>query len=424
MRRMTGDGAFAAGFSLLFFAFLFGPLIIMVITAFNSSAFPRVTPWECFTTDWFGVLIDNQRLMTGLVTSIGIGIGVVALAVPVGLAGALALSEIGPRLRSALYAVLITPILIPGVVLGISTIVFWGGVARGLGVGYGSGFYNGVFLTLLGQATFISAYAMLIFMARLQRFDPTLTEAALDLGATPGQAFRRIMLPFLKPAIASAAFLTLLASFENYNTTVFTILSDNTFTTALASKVRHGTDPSLSALAVIIIGLTLIGAMVHEAHVRRQELLRTGRPRMSRLYANPVARVLTHPAGVGAVLVLLAAGLVWQGSRHDSTACIAQIEADKRALQEQLRQEQRRATPPALPAPAGGGAAPGAASGNPSPFGGAFGGALRPGDSPAPTPAPAPAPAPKENGGGAAPGNPSPFGGAFGGDALRPGARP
>lgn len=417
MRRLTGDGAFAAGFSLLFFAFLFGPLIIMVITAFNSSAFPRITPWECFTTDWFGVLIDNQRLMAGLVISIGIGIGVVALSVPIGLAGALALSEIGPRLRSALYAVLITPILIPGVVLGISTLVFWGGLARMLGVGYGSGFYNGIFLTLLGQATFISAYAMLIFMARLQRFDATLTEAALDLGATPGQAFRRIMLPFLKPAIGSAAFLTLLASFENYNTTVFTILSDNTFTTALASKVRHGTDPSLSALAVIIIGLTLIGAMVHEAYIRRQELLRTGRPRISRLYGNPVTRALTHPAGVAAVLVLLAAGLVWQGSRHDSAACIADIAAEKRALQEKLLEQQRQSAPPPAPAASGG-----AASGNPSPFGGAFGGGLRPGDTPAPTPTPAPDS--KEDSGGSAPGNPSPFGGAFGGDALRPGANP
>lgn len=422
MRRFSGDGAFAAGFSLLFFAFLFGPLIIMVITAFNSSAFPRVTPWECFTTDWFGVLVNNQRLMAGLVTSIGIGIGVVALSVPVGLAGALALSEISPRLRSALYAVLITPILIPGVVLGISTLVFWGGVARGLGVGYGTGFYNGVFLTLLGQATFISAYAMLIFMARLQRFDATLTEAALDLGATPGQAFRRIMLPFLKPAIGSAAFLTLLASFENYNTTVFTILSDNTFTTALASKVRHGTDPSLSALAVIIIGLTLIGAMVHEAHIRRQELLRTGRPRISRLYANPVTRALTHPAGVGAVLVLLAAGLIWQGSRHDSSACIAEIAAQKRALQEQLLEQQRRATPPAPPTPAG--AAPSTSSGNPSPFGGAFGGGLRPGGTAAPQ---GEAPATGSEGGSAPStpsGNPSPFGGAFGGDALRPGGTP
>ncbi|WNJ93730.1 ABC transporter permease [Bosea sp. 685] len=245
--RGMGGGLFAFSYALLFFLFLFGPLIIMVITAFNSSAFPRVVPWECFTTDWFGVLVRNERLMSGLWTSLAIGIAVVAIAVPFGLAGALALADIGPRLRAGLYAVLITPILIPGVVLGISTIVFWSFVGRGVGASYDTVFYNGFFLTLLGQVAFIASYAMLVLNARLQRFDPTLTEAALDLGATPGQAFRKILLPFMKPALGSAAFITFLASFENYNTTVFTILSGNTFTTALASKVRLGTDPSLGA---------------------------------------------------------------------------------------------------------------------------------------------------------------------------------
>lgn len=368
----SGGGLFALGYAVLFFLFLFGPLIIMVITAFNSSAFPRVVPWECFTTDWFGVLVRNERLMTGLVTSLVIGVAVVLFSVPIGLAGALALADISPRMRAGLYAALITPILIPGVVLGISTIVFWGGVARQFGAGYDSFFYNGFFLTLLGQISFIASYAMLIFSARLQRFDPLLTEAALDLGATPGQAFRKILLPFLKPAIASAAFITFLASFENYNTTVFTILSGNTFTTALASKVRLGTDPSLSALAVIIIAVTLIGAMVQEAHRRRQDLLRRGRTGLSRLYANPLTRLLAHPGAILVILVSAASLITWQASRHDADACRAGILAEKQQLQERLLQEQRdrlqqrsSTTPPSqstMPP----------AAGNPSPFGGAF----------------------------------------------------
>lgn len=338
----TGGGFFATLYSLAFFTFLFGPLIIMVITAFNSSSFPRVVPWECFTTEWFGALLRDQRLMSGLGSSVIIGIGVVAISVPLGLAGALALAEIGQRLRSTLYSVLIIPILVPGVVLGISTIVFWGGVGRVFGMGYGSLFYNGMFLTLAGQVTFISAYAMLVFVARLQRFDPTLTEAALDLGATPGQAFRKILLPFLSPAIASAAFMALLASFENYNTTVFTILSGSTFTTALASKVRLGTDPSLSALAVIIIAVTLVGAMINEAHSRRQELLRTGKPGKSRLYTNPVTRWLTHPAGVAVLLFAVVAILIQMGSNHDARACKADLLEQKRQLQERLLEEQRQ----------------------------------------------------------------------------------
>lgn len=403
-RSGAGGGLFAFGYALLFFAFLFGPLFIMVVTAFNSSAFPRVVPWECFTTDWFGLLVRNERLMSGLWTSLGIGIAVVLLAVPVGLAGALALSDVSPRLRAGLYAALITPILIPGVVLGISTIVFWGAIARFFGAGYGSIFYNGLFLTLLGQVTFIASYAMLIFSARLQRFDPLLTEAALDLGATPGQAFRKILLPFMKPAIGSAAFLTFLASFENYNTTVFTILSGNTFTTALASKVRLGTDPTLSALAVIIIAVTLIGAMVNEAHTRRQELLRSGRAEQSRLYANAATRLLTHPGAVLVLLLCLAGLVAWLASRNDADACRADILREKQQLQERLMQEQRSRIQQQAPVQP---ATPAAPSNNPSPFGGAFNpNTLAP---PAAQPPAAPTPA-----------NPSPFGGAFNPNSLAP----
>ena len=131
-------------------------------------------------------------------------------------------------------------------------------------------FYDGIFLTVIGQSTFISAYAMLIFIARLQRFDPALEEAALDLGATHVQTFRKVLLPFLKPAIGSAAVLAFLASFENYNTTIFTIVSSSTLTTVLASKVRYGIDPSISALAVSIVFLTLVGAVLYEISQRRE----------------------------------------------------------------------------------------------------------------------------------------------------------
>lgn len=388
---MTRNTLFGGAYAIAFFTFLFGPLVIMVITAFNSSRFPRVVPWECFTTGWFGELLGNARLMDGLLNSVIIGLGVVALAVPIGLAGALALSELPAKLRAMLYTVLILPILIPGVVLGISTIVLWGQISRGLGAG---ALYNGFFLTIVGQITFVSAYAMLVFIARLQRFDATQTEAALDLGATPGQAFRKILLPFMAPAIGSAAFITLLASFENYNTTVFTVLSESTFTTALASKVRHGTDPSLSALAVIIITITLVGALTNEAYQRRKAAQAGGPSARSPLYANPITRALTHPGVVFAILVAVIAGLSYAGSRHDSSVCEAAVLQDKMARQEALRAAQQekieaqQAQENTLPK-------------SNSAFGGAFGGLG--GSAPAPEPV-----APK-------PASPSAFGGAFGG---------
>lgn len=261
---------FLIAFVLLFFGYLFGPLIIMGITAFNSSAFPRVTPWECFSIEWFEVLKNDARLMEGLRNSIFIAMGVVALAVPIGLAGALILTQVSAGLRAFYYTVVISPILVPGVVLGISTLLFWDRIGYMLGFSRESVFYNGFFLTIIGQSTFISAYTMLIFISRLQRFDTVQEEAALDLGATHVQTFRKILLPFLKPAIGSACVLAFLASFENYNTTVFTIVSESTLTTVLASKVRYGINPSISALAVVIVVITLFAAALLEVQKRRE----------------------------------------------------------------------------------------------------------------------------------------------------------
>ena len=261
---------FIIGFVVLFFLYLFGPLIVMGISAFNTSTFPRMSPWDCFSVEWFDVLIQDTRLMEGLRNSVFIGFGVVLLAVPIGLAGALVLMQAKPRIRPWYYTITIAPILVPGVVLGISTLLFWDRFGLLFGASETSIFYDGIFLTVIGQSTFISAYAMLIFIARLQRFDPVLEEAALDLGATHVQTFRKVLLPFLKPAIASAAVLAFLASFENYNTTIFTIVSSSTLTTVLASKVRYGIDPSISALAVSIVFLTLVGAVLYEISQRRE----------------------------------------------------------------------------------------------------------------------------------------------------------
>ncbi|WP_445679794.1 ABC transporter permease [Radicibacter daui] len=387
MTRKTGTGLIPGLYLLLFFAYLFGPLIIMVITAFNSSQFPRIRPWECFTTGWFAKLAADDKLLAGIGSSLVIGIGVIAVAIPVGLAAAILLSQVGPRLRSALYTIFIAPILVPGVVIGLSTLIFWGRIAGFLGLSYKSFLYDGTFLTILGQVTFIAAYSMLVFLSRIQRFDPTLTEAALDMGATPTQAFCKVLLPFMAPAIGSATVLAFLASLENYNTTVFTIVSGSTFTTVLASKVRYGLDPSISAVAVIIIGATLVAAILYESWRRdkARRLLPAGRrvpAAPADLWLAPVRR-LTHPAFVGAMLAVVVGGSIWAGSRHDSSACEAQIMENKRALQQQFMQQQAPASPPpaATTAPV---QAPASSVFAPSNL---F-------SSPAPEPAPAPAQAP------------------------------
>lgn len=319
-----------------FFAYLFGPLIIMSITAFNSSAFPRVMPWECFSVEWFDVLVQDDKLMLGLRNSLIIGFGVVILAVPIGLAGALMLTQVSPRIRPWYYTIVISPILIPGVVLGISTLVFWDRLGLMFDANYDSLFYDGIFLTIIGQSTFIAAYSMLVFISRLQRFDSAQEEAALDLGATHVQTFVKVLLPFLKPAIGSAAVLAFLASFENYNTTVFTIVSDSTLTTVLASKVRYGINPSISALAVIIVTLTLIGAVFFEIFKRREiaaekEATRVARGEVQTRTSR--ANYFGDPAVIITLLVFLAGfGTVYFTGTVGIDECKAHVKAEKRRV--------------------------------------------------------------------------------------------
>ncbi|MGL6180977.1 MAG: ABC transporter permease [Aestuariivirga sp.] len=265
MKAMIGFYVF------LFFLYLFGPLLVMSITAFNTPNYPQAWPFEAFTLQWFVKLWNHRAMMEGLVNSIIIGLGVVAVSVPVGLAAAVIMSQIYHRARGLYYLVTVSPVLTPGVIIGISTVIFWKDMLSLSDVTKAT-FYNGIVLSIFGQSSFIAAYCLLIIMARLQRFDRAQEEAALDLGATNPQVFWHILLSFLKPALISAAVIAFLTSFENYNTTTFAILADKTLVTVLAGEVRQGTTPALSALAVIIIGISLAGAIIYEVMKRREEL--------------------------------------------------------------------------------------------------------------------------------------------------------
>lgn len=332
----------------IFFGYLLGPLAVMSLTAFNSSSFPSVSPWACFSYEWFDVLFEDERILNGLKNSVIIGIGTVIVSVAIGLSAALVLTQIWPKLRATFYTIIIAPILIPGVVLGISTIVFWDRVSRVFGPSSNALLHNGIFLTILGQSTFIASYAMLIFVARLQRFDPGLTEAALDLGATHTQAFRKILLPFMRPAIASAAVLAFLASFENYNTTTFTFGNYPTLTIELAQKVRYGINPSISALAFIIVMITVFGALAFEAFRRnavKKESARVAKPAAKSksilpgfLRGNPAAIILVVLSCTLIVMVGTAQSYSPQQCKLDVRAA-KQVQTDLRikAMEEQRR---------------------------------------------------------------------------------------
>jgi spermidine/putrescine transport system permease protein len=185
---------------------------------------------------------------------------VVVVALPVGTAAALVLTTLHSRARSVAYAVMVSPLLTPGVVIGISTLILW----RQVGIG------GGIALIVVAQTTFIICYVMLMVMARLQRFDRTQEEAALGLGASRVMVFRRVLLPFLRPALLASGGLAILQSVENYNTTLFVRGFETPLTVFIATKVRTGLTPAVNALALVIIAATVIGAIAWEIARRRQ----------------------------------------------------------------------------------------------------------------------------------------------------------
>ena len=268
-REAGGRGwsrAILTGYLVLFYVYLFAPLVIMSLAAFNAYPYPSVTQWQGWTLQWFPALMADERMWQGALHSLVIGLGVIVISLPLGLAGALLLTRLESRWTGLLYGIMVSPILTPGIILGISTLIFWGR----LGVGAGK------LTATIAQSTFIAAYAMLLFMARLQRQDRTLEEAALDLGASSFLVFRRITLPFLAPTIATAAVIGFLQSLENYNTTVFSIGGDWTLVTEIGSRFRFGLSPVINAIGVIFVVVTVIAASLYVLARQREQAATTG----------------------------------------------------------------------------------------------------------------------------------------------------
>ena len=244
----------------LFLLYLLVPLLVMAGAAFNDSKLPTIFPWKGLTDRWFIAMWNDNRIWIASRNTFLVAVAVVVLAVPIGTAGAILVNSISGRVRAVLYGLMVAPILIPGVVIGISTLLFWNNLSVG----------SGLHLSVLGQVSYIASFVMLLVLARLQSFDQGLEEAALDLGASHSQVMRRILLPHLYPAMGAGAAIAFFQSIENFNVTLFTRGGADTLTVYVFSKVRSGITPTINALALLLILFTLGMAIVYEINRRRK----------------------------------------------------------------------------------------------------------------------------------------------------------
>lgn len=260
-----------------FLGFMFAPLILMVLSSVNDTSPPSVTDWQGLTGKWYAFFwmpeealraddvlraLDRDRFVSCFGNSLHVAAFVVPLSLVLGLAGAVLLTRWRSRANGLLWWVLLSPMLAPGIVLGLSALVFWGRL----------GVNAGLFTIIMAQTTFVAGYPMLVLMARLQRQPIELEEAALDLGATPFRTFWRLTLPYLAPALISAGVIAFMASMENYNTTMFAKGGACTFATEIGAMARNpnGHPPVINAVGTIIIVLTVLAATAHTLLSRRE----------------------------------------------------------------------------------------------------------------------------------------------------------
>jgi len=257
-----------------FLVFLFLPLVIVAVFAFNNAPYPA-PPWHGFTLDWFlgnpGAgrtgLFGDQELLGSIWTSCLVALWVTALSVAVGTANAFLMERAQFPGKGALSLLMLAPLVIPGVILGISILALASRVADLFTdlLGWELDFLRpGLPLVVLGQFSYIVAIATLTISARLKRFDRTLEDAALNLGASHAAVLRTITLPYLRPALIGSAAIAFLMSFENFNTTLMLVGSDPPLTIMMYGRMREGATPVLNAVSLFlmvasaVIALTLV----------------------------------------------------------------------------------------------------------------------------------------------------------------------
>ncbi len=259
-----------AGYVVAFFVFLFLPLAVVATFAFNDANYPA-PPWRGFTLDWFvggpgrtGLLAD-AALLKSIGVSVVVAAWVTVLSVAVGTANAFLLERAHFRGKSALSLVMLAPLVIPGVILGISILAFASRLAQFADDWWGielEFLRPGLPLVVAGQFSYIVSIATLTIAARLKRFDVTLEDAAFNLGASRRDVLRTVTLPYLKPALIGAAAISFLMSFENFNTTLMLVGSDAPLTIMMYGRMREGASPVLNAVSLFLMLASALIAVV------------------------------------------------------------------------------------------------------------------------------------------------------------------
>ncbi|MEM6340849.1 MAG: ABC transporter permease subunit [Pseudomonadota bacterium] len=244
------------------FAFLYIPMVILVIYSFNASKL--VTVWAGFSTQWYGELLRNEAFLDAAWVTLRVAIVSSTIATVLGTMAAYTLVRGGKFFGRTLFSGMVyAPLVMPEVITGLSLLLLFIGI----------GLDRGILTIVLAHTTFSMCFVSVVVSSRLVTFDRSLEEAALDLGASPFEAFRFVTLPIIAPAVISGWLLAFTLSLDDLVIASFTSgPSATTLPMKIWSSVRLGVSPEINALSTILIGLVTIGVISASLATKRATL--------------------------------------------------------------------------------------------------------------------------------------------------------
>ncbi len=267
---MQGRSWFRLSSLFVGFAFLYIPILSLIVYSFNESKL--VTVWTGFSTKWYGELLQNQQILGAAWLSLKIAALSATLAVVLGTLAGMVLARFGPfRGRTLLSGLTTAPLVMPEVITGLSMLLLF--VTMEQLIGWPAG--RGMTTIVIAHITFTMSFVAVVVQSRLAQMDDSLEEAAMDLGARPAKVFFLITLPIIAPALMSGWLLAFTLSVDDLVITSFVAgPGSSTLPMVIFSKVRLGVSPDINALATILVAVVAVGVVIAGVMMSRQQKAR------------------------------------------------------------------------------------------------------------------------------------------------------
>ncbi len=240
--------ALLGAWAVLVYFFLFAPIALLIAFSFNANKYGTF-PFTGWTTKWYGDVFANYQIKDALTTTLKIAAEVTVVSTVVGTAAAFPLVRSRLPFRNGIRIGMTLPIMIPGLLIGISLLVLFTSVFK---------WELSEQTAVIGQSVYTTPFVLLLVAARLQGFDPALERAASDLGANTFRRLRYVVLPLIMPAVFAGALLAFTLSLDEFIITLFLIGANNTLPIYIYTQVKFGITPEVNALATLLLAASVV----------------------------------------------------------------------------------------------------------------------------------------------------------------------